>query len=79
MRDIVEVLRDEFEKYSGTDKARLYWGYTEETRYQKFVHTFAAENNIKLIGSLLDDRYWRTDGWQGHTPEDEVIFTLRYL
>ena len=75
MRDIVEVLRDEYHKFANefdTDE--------NEDVYRIFVHRFADENNIKLIGRIVNDySAWATDGWAGLTAEDEVIFKLKYL
>jgi hypothetical protein len=46
--------------------------------YMIFVQEFAKQNNMTVLGKCVDGVGWDTEGCKFDTPEDELIFKLKF-
>ncbi len=66
----VNKLIDEFEKTAYTKTSQ---------NYLKFLAEFSRLNNMQVIGNHgVNDEEWRTTGLEFETPEDWLMFKLKY-
>ena len=54
-------------------------GIKESNRsYMIFVREFAKQNNMTVLGTWHEGAGWDTEGYEFDTPEDELIFKLKF-
>ena len=47
--------------------------------YANFVQEFAKQNGMVIYGKMVDIAGWSTEGYEFNTPEDELVFKLKYM
>jgi hypothetical protein len=70
MIDMKSILVNEFDN-SGIENNVL--------NYYQFIIDFSKKHNVLVLGTFIDQTIgWNTTGYRFDTPEDEVMFILKY-